>query len=588
MSMESSQSASLEDFGSMSTPSTLNKPQRVKLTKHARNLLKDTSKLAIRRTKDRREYEKKVCRNEAVRTITVAKLVALLRLALLLTDQGIYTSDIFRWIAEGHLSVHNCQVFLPKEAIVKGELKCIMQVAKVWSSFGQKSHMTHLCSLLAIHDIPVPNLCSLAVRYCTELQLPDDFTTAACYWLTVLPKNMFRPTTNYEAITMSVIFILLKMMFSLDGKTENNLSHLAKEVGRLSSSLDQQKLFVWNDWVQFIECRKLVVARHHFPTHMALYGELKAAAPEAFFSYQQYLKGRMADGEEDMAKIDSRGKGNKIWASEVKRWLEKVDTVDSCQHGLILFPPSLTPLYTYTKTLLEQYPDRLTRETKAILSQEFTKHSVQYAFDPERFVSNNADRGIKIIIHDEPSNNFDEVPVVKKKEIVARWAINKEILFVRVNVERKEKDEGSFNKSDCDIGGSGSTVLGDDEFISDDSSIDDDMDKNNMVVENDLGESRHVDLLPQIYKTENKKAYILNTASTKYWCHYLPLKKLSISNDDTESKSMALFPPSFLWLLRECARTINVTVRDLYMAVMRVEKICETLGKPQQTFKFNK
>lgn len=31
-------------------------------------------------------------------------------------------------------------------------------------------------------------------------------------------------------------------------------------------------LFSWKEWVRYIECRKAVVAAHHFPTKTAVYG----------------------------------------------------------------------------------------------------------------------------------------------------------------------------------------------------------------------------------------------------------------------------------------------------------------------------
>lgn len=56
---------------------------------------------------------------------------------------------------------------------------------------------------------------------------------AVCNSATILPTKMFKPTTNYEVVTMAIIVVLLKMMFSLDGRTEHCISELAKEVGRL-------------------------------------------------------------------------------------------------------------------------------------------------------------------------------------------------------------------------------------------------------------------------------------------------------------------------------------------------------------------
>lgn len=66
-----------------------------------------------------------------------------------------------------------------------------------------------------------------------HINITDDFTMAVCSSATLLPTKMFRLTTNYEVVTMAIIVVLMKMMFSLDGKTEHYMSELAKEVGRL-------------------------------------------------------------------------------------------------------------------------------------------------------------------------------------------------------------------------------------------------------------------------------------------------------------------------------------------------------------------
>lgn len=596
MSQESLQNSNLEDLGSVATSAS--KRSRIKLTKHARNLLKKKKLFTKKLDESSREDLKKVCRNESMRTITVAKLIALLRLALLITKHDIYTSDIFRWVADGHLSVLNCKVFLPKEAIVRGGLKRILEV-KSWSSSGQKTCMSQVCSLLGISNIPVPDLTSLAMRYCKELQLPDDFAMAVCRVVTMLPKKMFALTTNYEVVTMSVIIGMLKMTFSLDDRTEDKLSHFAKDVGR-SCSLP---LFVWNDWVQYIQCRKHEIAAHHFPTYLSINGNTFPYTDPEIFRTKNGQKKVDMDG---LAKtFYKESKAHKMWKNQLKRWLEKLDTFDdACERGeLIQFPPSLTPLYTYTQTLLEQYPHRLSAGVKSLLSQDFTKHSVEFVFNPNRFVSKMADHGIKISIHNGPSVNFHEMQFEKNKSFSSRTNMNKQNESVRLIVEKKQKgnkDKNSSNKNGKSSDESVASILNDD-LLSDVSSINDseddddkgsgggveaDKDSDKTVSEDEI-EASKCTVEDALHKEkENKKAYTLYVVSTKVWHCHIPLKQLRIFNDEFETKAMEMFPCSFLWLLRECARMINVSTRELYTALISFEKMAVHIDKQKQTFKY--
>ena len=142
-----------------------------------------------------------------------------------------------------------------------------------------------------------------------------------------------------------------------------------------------------------------------------------------------------------------------------------------------------------------------------------------------------------------------------------------------------------------------------DDLISDASSVSDsdddkgndnknkeneDKDEDRTVSEVDLEASKRVVEDSSFKDASRNKVYTLNVVSTKYWQCHVPLKQLRITNEEFETKAMELFPTSFLWLLRECARTINVSIRELYAAVMLVEKMCENFDECKQTFKYKK
>lgn len=64
----------------------------------------------------------------------------------------------------------------------------------------------------------------------------------------------------------------------------------------------------------------------------------------------------------------------------------------------------------------------------------------------------------------------------------------------------------------------------------------------------------------------------LYKTSSKYWfCHFSTSQR-SLSLEEFHMLSVKEFPSSFLWFLKECARTIRVHPRDLYVQVIQEEK----------------
>jgi hypothetical protein len=69
-------------------------------------------------------------------------------------------------------------------------------------------------------------------------------------------------------------------------------------IHRLSeNSVGAATLFVWEEWVQYIECRKSVLARFHLPTQAAQY-------PDAFINPNSFIKfwKRMKSEDDQLAR----------------------------------------------------------------------------------------------------------------------------------------------------------------------------------------------------------------------------------------------------------------------------------------------
>lgn len=207
--------------------------------------------------------------------------------------------------------------------------------------------------------------------------------------------------------------------------------------------------------------------------------------------------------------------------------------------------------------------------------------------------------GIKIGIHNGPAVDFKEGAMENNKVFVPRTAINKEMVQVHLNVKAKTRTSRNNNNirnnnnsrnnnrhkaHESDKSNNEIEAIIFDDLISDTSSVEDESTDKVSSREDNLEELKHVDY--SIKDTKNKKFHTLYVVSDKFWHIYVPLKQMRISNEEFEAKATELFPLSFLWLLRECARTISVSICELYAAVLSLEKMTANYDKRTRTLKY--
>ena len=99
----------------------------------------------------------------------------------------------------------------------------------------------------------------------------------------------------------------MKLIFGLDGATEYKISDFAEQANNLlklkpsssfarrkgsenvlpkQSSMGVKTLFVWKDWVRFIEYRRLAMERNHVPTAIRK-GLVKKMDPDYVLRFAQ-------------------------------------------------------------------------------------------------------------------------------------------------------------------------------------------------------------------------------------------------------------------------------------------------------------
>uniref|UniRef100_A0A1B6MFL8 TATA box-binding protein-associated factor RNA polymerase I subunit B n=1 Tax=Graphocephala atropunctata TaxID=36148 RepID=A0A1B6MFL8_9HEMI len=285
-----SQNQTLEDLDT--TAGTENTPKRIRVTKHTKELLSssytrlmDEKKATLRKRISR-------CEVQSIRNVTIAKVVAIVNVALALTRQDIQVSDFLRWVEEGHISLKTSRVFLPDNATLDGYTQRMIEVDRL-SYMKCQNLIAGMCNELDIGELPPPRLSELAERYCLELQLPGEVEQMVKRLL-FLSTNSIRHVSKADAHisrysevqVMSAIVVVLKLLFSLDDCTEFRLSHTASHINRVASEeRESRQQFVFSEWMQYVECRKAVLSCHHLPTRSAVYGEAVGLEPQLYLRH---------------------------------------------------------------------------------------------------------------------------------------------------------------------------------------------------------------------------------------------------------------------------------------------------------------
>lgn len=74
---------------------------------------------------------------------------------------------------------------------------------------------------------------------------------------------------NYEGRAMAFILFVLKLLYNLDGITECKLSSFAQNINT-TQNINEENMFVFTDWIKYIEYRKHILKNLHLPTSFSM------------------------------------------------------------------------------------------------------------------------------------------------------------------------------------------------------------------------------------------------------------------------------------------------------------------------------
>ncbi|XP_067628470.1 TATA box-binding protein-associated factor RNA polymerase I subunit B [Eurosta solidaginis] len=315
--------------------------------------------------------------DHALFTMNMRQVYAILGLALNLIGDDIQLCDLIRFIDEEHLSVNNVQQYFP-ENIAPHCNKLLQQIQfyiypTKYSDKVLRDHIGCLAKFINIREYHRPNIVKLCERYVTELNLPSDVTTYVERLINLLPPKMrtrFKYTyPAYEARTMAYIIFVLKLLFGLDGHTEKLISQSASKTNQCIRQLSEKgrnisgnltrpsMLFVWEDWVEYVEMRKVIVSHYNSNfCHQFRQYQSTAQVLEEMEEEQRKKIEQSADITANVTNVENKSKVSTIH-SIFQQFLDdlnsrEVDGVEKKRAETIIFPPSFTPAHSYFKRIL--------------------------------------------------------------------------------------------------------------------------------------------------------------------------------------------------------------------------------------------
>ncbi|KAK5645336.1 hypothetical protein RI129_006636 [Pyrocoelia pectoralis] len=483
--------------------------------------------------------------------------------ALLINRDNVQLGDLLRFIREGHLSFHRIDHFYP-DGYDKTQfnLRTWNEKHSLLSHYRMRMATAKLAHFLDVtSSVPVQNVIQLCRRYCHELNLPDEIWGYCVNVFSQVPPIMVftKKSTvipNYEGRAMSVIIFFLKSMFGLDDETEHHFAKQAEEINT-SHVTDDMPMFVWDDWMFYVQYRKLLLTQHHFPTQY-LYDDKNVANTDLFLNLIN---------TQDL-KFETEPKLSRE-SEVIQQLLTKFK--DKCYEvpQTLTFTSSLTPFRSYTEVLANSDVACMRSYLVDVLNLNFSNSSIQFLINPFMYLRKlypNSKIGLK------HRGCHDIVKVVKYKclkterSMWRRHARNE--TFVRLT-------NSKTTTAHCE--GTANLNLEDTVFVRDSKSILRNFEKNQM-----SSYHKHMKQLLSVSKKKNTTSSQRSSSTFKSRpnsiLHYNPYERylltslnVNLISNPEFNNFIKKFPMSFRTLLTECARITEQEVKELFDEFSDVE-----------------
>lgn len=486
-------------------------------------------------------------------------LYAILYIALNIIEDDIQLTDMRRFILEGRLTLQHIRKFFPKNITEECMQICksinyrrSMQANMLIDS-RMLQNIQYVSSQLSILDLKLPNISKLCQRYIKELSLPIDLIKFVDRLIDIYNPEI-RWTGHlppmYEARAMAYIVFILKLLFGLDDSMEHEISESCRNI---NGKVCEANLFVFDDWVKYLEMRKVILSQSYMPFSVAYKAECDR------YRRFEFLKKQFTDDAKYYRKQQLEKLNEVIESFLAKSKEAKPETFDFSL-------PSLTPNTTYFQTVLSS--------TKNMFIPDFMHNnpsdsSLEAFIDPKNlkyFVKRNKYRfkveelGLTEHVHIEKFNNyrglfqrrkstnhmatadFNVEHEVWEKQLEEKLnnealvfgtkEVNKKIRKMTVKINSKEKHSKRKIRVE-------SESLFDDMLDNEDSILD-----------------------------ENTEEIVFKVSKMEFWSIMGTLKNFSSTQIETVKQKL---PITLKWLVCYCANMLNTKWEKIYDELSTIE-----------------
>ncbi|XP_037951886.1 TATA box-binding protein-associated factor RNA polymerase I subunit B-like [Teleopsis dalmanni] len=304
-------------------------------------------------------------RDHVLHNMSIRNVYSILTIALNLIEDDIQMADLVRFVGEGHLSGKNIIQFFPDN--LRGNIKTILRdigyyaYPFIYADKVIREHVGLLARFIHISEFKVPNIKQLVCRYVLDLNLPPEVGTYVERLINLLPPQMkVRGSyvyASFEARAMAYIVFVLKLMFGLDGHTEKQISKSAKNINNKLTNLNtlhksHPKLFVWSEWLEYIEMRKVILSQYN-KNFCRQFKQCQSTAQLLEEMNEEQIR---QNEQNTLIPQDTQHNVKVAFMQKLfEKFMETCNTAPVEKVELLQFAPCLTPGHSYFKQILLHY-----------------------------------------------------------------------------------------------------------------------------------------------------------------------------------------------------------------------------------------
>lgn len=559
-------------------------------------------------------------------------IYAILWLALNQIDDELQLGDLIRYAKETHIKYNNISSFLPANVKSTFAVNSFRKNSNdCQTHFALRSKAFSIAKTINIRNIKLPDLSKLCERYVKDLCLPPAVNEMVDQLIAFDPPKMntkynsmiIPAIPNFEGRAMAYILFILKLFFGLDDEREHKISKSAQVVNQKLDEFNSmtEKLFIWSEWVEYIDMRNVILSQCHYPT--AIHINPNAKLPTDL--YIDFLKRANEDSFSHDRYKQSEMENIRIVFDQIVQLHKKKNTENSSLH----FQPTLTPFSNYMEQILSNesrksdmnIPEFMnvgheSRDISAYLKPNKLKkvfrkngfrlqtneigHNSKLDFSDINFSNSKITENVKFNFDitkqkwieslQERQNKANELNRLRKNEF--NDEMRKQTKKHLDNMKEKElnilKEKQSVNK----IANANLSNVHSYEYYDEDEGHCH-LNDNNIINE----PRRNLDNQPNIldyYPSDdsdemsdnefdsNANKIELTVSNFDYW---ISMQNVYYLTNKTFEDKLSELPKSFQWLLNQCALQTHMHIKDLYIELLTIENQYRYVLKP--TFKMN-